>query len=167
MTKKNQGLDVVLRDHPFFLELPEKHLQLLAGCGKNEKFEKDQFLFREGGDADRFYIIRQGMVRIELYSTRRGPIMLETIGEGNVLGWSWLVPPYRWRFDARALELTRVVTMDGKCLRANCAEDPELGYELLKRFTLVLADRLEATRLQLLDMYRSPAEKSDARAGKK
>lgn len=165
MTRRSQGLEVVLKEHPFFQELKAEHLKLLEGCGRNERFQPDQFLFREGEDADRFYVIREGKIRIELHSTRRGPIMLETIGPGDVLGWSWLVPPYQWRFDARALELSRVITMDGACLRGKCQDDPVLGYELLRRFTLVLADRLEAARLQLLDMYRSPAEKDEKHSG--
>jgi len=165
MTTVGEGLDVVLREHPFFEGLSEEYLKLLAGCGKNERYEKGQFLFRENGEADRVYIVRHGVVRIELFSTRRGPILLETVGEGSVLGWSWLVPPYRWRFDAKVLELTRVVSMDGACLRKKCEEDPKLGYELLQRFASVLADRLEASRLQLLDMYRDPAEGPDGPSG--
>jgi len=163
MNTKSKGLEVVLREHPFFEGLSEEHVRLLAGCGRNERFEKGSFLFRESGPADRFYIIRRGKVRVEIHSTRRGPLMLETLGEGEVLGWSWLVPPYRWRFDALALELTRVVAMDGACLRGKCEDDPALGYELLKRFAQVLADRLEAARMQLLDMYRNPEERKNAK----
>lgn len=165
MSKLGRGLEAVLRDHPFFGGLAEEQLVLLAGCGKNERFDEGRFLFREGGAADQFYIIRQGRVRVEVHSTRRGPLMLETLGEGDVLGWSWLVPPYRWRFDARALELTRVVAMDGTCLRGKCEEDPALGYELLKRFAQVLADRLEAARMQMMDMYADPAKAGKGKAG--
>ena len=129
MTTVGEGLDAVLREHPFFEGLSEEYLKLLAGCGKNERFEQGEFLFRENGEADRFYIVRHGLVRIELFSTRRGPILLETVGPGSVLGWSWLVPPYRWRFDAKALELTRVVSMDGTCLRKKSEDDPQLGGE--------------------------------------
>jgi hypothetical protein len=80
-------------------------------------------------------------------------VTIHTRHEGEVLGWSWMVPPYRWHFDARASETTRAIAMDGKCLRTKCDEDHDLGYEIMKRFSLVIAERLEATRLQLMDIY--------------
>ncbi len=83
--------------------------------------------------------------------------MIATLGEGAVVGWSWLFPPYRWSFDARALELTRTVAFDGACLRGKCEADTTLGYELMQRFAAVMLDRLQATRLQLLDVYGQPA----------
>jgi hypothetical protein len=94
---------------------------------------------------------------VELLIPNRGYTTLQTVGEGDVLGWSWLLPPYRWRFGARTLQPTRALTFDGKCLRNKCEEDHDLGYELLKRFTFVVTERLEATRLQLLDLYGAPA----------
>ena len=110
---------------------------------------------REGEEANQFYMIRQGRVAVEIGDTERGPIIVQTVEEGEVLGWSWLIPPFRWRFDARAIELTRAIAMDGKCLRTKSEEDCDLGYELLKRFSLIVAERLDATRLQLLDVYRA------------
>ena len=90
---------------------------------------------------------------MELMIPQRGFATLQTVSEGEVLGWSWLLPPYRWRFGARTLQPTRALAFDGKCLRGKCEEDHDLGYELLKRFTNVVTERLEATRLQLLDLY--------------
>ncbi len=90
---------------------------------------------------------------IETYVPQRGSVMIDTYGEGDVLGWSWLVPPYNWHFDARALELTRVIALDGKCLRKKCEEDRYFGYELLKRFTKIIEQRLESIRIQLIDVY--------------
>jgi CRP-like cAMP-binding protein len=92
-------------------------------------------------------------VALEIVAPQRGPIIVETLGEGDILGWSWLIPPYNWHFDARAVELTRAIALDGKCLRTKCEADHDLGYELLKRFTNIMEQRLEATRLQLLDIY--------------
>jgi CRP-like cAMP-binding protein len=100
-------------------------------------------------------MIRQGKVAIEILAPELGPITVQTVGEGDVLGWSWLIPPYRWRFGARAVELTRAITLDGKCLRQKSEEDHDLGYELLKRFSGIIVERLEATRLQLLDIYKA------------
>jgi CRP/FNR family transcriptional regulator, cyclic AMP receptor protein len=80
-------------------------------------------------------------------------VIIQTVGSGDVLGWSWLIPPYRWRFDARTVERTRAIALNGQCLRTKCDDSPRLGYELLKRVTSVFAERLLATRLQLLDVY--------------
>jgi CRP-like cAMP-binding protein len=117
------------------------------------RFDAGQFIFREGEEAHQFYIIRGGKVALEIFSPERGSIIIDTLESGEVLGWSWLVPPYQWRFDARASELTRAIALDGKCLRKKCEQHHDLGYELLKRFADIMAQRLDATRLQLMDMY--------------
>jgi hypothetical protein len=77
----------------------------------------------------------------------------QTAGEGEMIGLSWLIPPYRWRYDAKALELVRAIALDATCLRNKCEADHHLGYELMKRFVPVMVDRLHTTRLQLLDVY--------------
>jgi len=150
-----ENLERILAEHPFLEGLEERHIKVLVGCASNVVFEAGRFIFREGDEADKFYIIRRGRVALELYAPDRGPIAIQTIGEGEVLGWSWLFPPYRWHFDARAMELTRAIALDGKCLRTKCEEDHSLGYELLKRFSHIIMERLQATRVQLLDLYRA------------
>ncbi len=148
-----QTLEQYLSEHPFFKGIKPCHIESIAECATSVQFETGQFILREGEEANNFYIIRHGKVALEMFSTDRGPITIQTIGEGDVLGWSWLIPPYNWRFDAKAIELTRAIALDGKCLRTKCEQDHDLGYELLKRFTHIIAQRLEATRLQLLDVY--------------
>lgn len=148
-----EPLDRIISEHPFFHGLSEAHLHLVAGCASNVRFEPGQFILREGQEADQFYLLRHGKVSLEIYVPERGPITIETLGEGEILGWSWLVPPYRWRFDARAMQLTRAVALDGKCLREKSESDHDLGYELLKRFSLVVTERLQSARLQLLNVY--------------
>lgn len=145
-------LETLLVEHPFFKGLDPQYLNVITGCASNAKFEAGEYLFREGQNANAFYVIRKGKVGIETY-TPKGPVLIQTISDGEILGWSWLVSPYRWRFDAKACDLTRVISLDGACLRKKCEEDHHLGYELLKRFTQIITDRLEATRLQLLDVY--------------
>ncbi|MBI3193500.1 MAG: cyclic nucleotide-binding domain-containing protein, partial [Ignavibacteriae bacterium] len=108
---------------------------------------------REDEEANWFYIIRQGKVAVEAYAAERGAVIIDTVEEGDVLGWSWLIPPYNWHFDARAVELTLAIALDGKCLRNKCEHDHNLGYELLKRFAHIIEQRLEATRIRLLDLY--------------
>lgn len=153
MAKNLKSIDSLLKEHSFFEGLDPEYLKLIAGCGSNIKFNSEDYIFREGQNADHFYIIRYGKIALEISSPNRGPITIETISEGDVLGWSWLYPPYRWFLDARAISLVRAVALDGKCLREKCEDDPRLGYELMKRFSYIIAERLQGTRLRLLDLY--------------
>lgn len=148
-----ETLEKLIAEHPFFHGMAEQHLRFIAGCAQNVRFVEEQSIFREGDDADHFYFIREGLIAVELMVPSRGFTTVQTLGQGEMLGWSWLLPPYRWQFGARALEPTRALAFDGKCLRSKCEEDHDLGYEVLKRFTHVISERLDATRLQLLDLY--------------
>ena len=148
-----ETLERILGEHPFLNGLASPHLELLVGCASNVRFDPGQFLFHEGEEADRFYIIRHGKVRVELFAPGRGPITIQTVDDGDILGWSWLLAPYQWHFDAQAVDLTRAIALDGECLRKKCESDHDLGYELLKRFAHLMEQRLEATRLQVLDLY--------------
>jgi len=149
-----QTLEPILAKHPFFKDLEASYLQLIVGCASNVKFREGQVICRHGEDAGCFYLIRHGRVAIELEVMGRGTITVQTAEQGDILGWSWLIRPYRWNFDARAVETTRAIAMDGTCLRTKSEADHHLGYELLNRFVRVLAGQLEATRIQLLDLYR-------------
>jgi CRP/FNR family transcriptional regulator, cyclic AMP receptor protein len=148
-----QTLEPIMAEHPFFRDLGTDHLHLLVGCATNVCFEPGQTIFREGEEANRFFLVRRGKVAIEVFVPGRGAVVIQTVGRGEILGWSWLVEPYLWQFDARALEDTRAIALDGRCLRGKCDANPRLGYEILKRFAHVMAERLQATRLQLLDVY--------------
>jgi CRP/FNR family cyclic AMP-dependent transcriptional regulator len=150
-----ETLEPIIRQHPFLQGLEPQYLRLIVGCASNVRFKAGQSLFREGEEASQFYMIRQGKVALQISAAPRTVITLQTVREGDILGWSWLVPPYRWHFDARALDATRAIALDGKCLRAKSEEDHNFGYEMMKRFSNVMVERLEATRLQLLDVYGS------------
>jgi CRP/FNR family transcriptional regulator, cyclic AMP receptor protein len=150
-----ETIEPLLAEHPFFKGIEARHLQLLVGCASNVRFNAGEFLFREGEDANTFYVVRFGRVSVEVYNPQKGGITIQTLGEGDILGWSWLISPYQWHFDARASELTRAIALDGKCLRGKFENDRDFGYELLKRFSGIMASRLEATRVQLLDVYGS------------
>ncbi len=143
----------VLAEHPFFKDLAQPHLDTVTGCAANVVFQPGQFIFREGEAADNFFVIREGRVAVEVFVPNKGPVTIETSEGGEVLGWSWLFPPYKAHFDARALNAVRALSLDGACLRTKCEKDPALGYELMKRFTQLVVARLEATRMQLLDLY--------------
>jgi len=150
-----ETLEPILMEHPFLKGMDRAHLDLIVGCASNVRYDAEAMLFREGDEAVEFYVIRSGKVAIEMHIPGRGPVEIQTLSDGDILGWSWLFPPYRWHFDARAVELTRAIALDGKCLRTKCEADHNLGYELLKRFSNILEQRLQAMRLQLLDMYSS------------
>jgi CRP-like cAMP-binding protein len=143
-----EGLDRIVREHRFFAGLDEGFCKLICGCAKNVRFEAGQYLFHEGEAADWFYLIRHGRVALNVTAPGRGAITFQTVGVGEVVGVSWLVPPYCWTYDAKALELTRAIAMDAACLRRKCDEDHDLGYEMMKRFVPVLVERLQATRPQ-------------------
>ena len=142
-----------LPDHPFFAGLDEPTLALLAGCATNVSLAAGDFLFREGDPAARFFVVRRGRVAIELHDPAVGTVVIDTADAGDVVGWSWLVPPYRSIFDARAAEATGVVAFDGLCLRGKCEDDSHLGYELMQRVTQVMSERLVAAQVRLLDLY--------------
>ena len=148
-----ETLDPLLAEHPFLRGVSPEHIRTVAGCAKNERFEAGQFLFREGEEADQFFVIRHGKVAVQIGAPPRGVVTIQTWTDGEILGWSWLLPPYRWRCSAKAMELTRVIALDGKCLRQKCEADHDLGYELLKSFADVLARRVDMTYVQLLDLY--------------
>ena len=144
-------LEPILKEHPFFKDLESKYLDFIVGCASNVRFKAKEVILREEGPADKFYLIREGKVAI--YIAKPRSITIQTIKEDDILGWSWLIPPYRYRFSAQAIEDTRAIALDGKCLRDKCEGSPELGYELLKRLMSVFTQRLEATRIQLLNIY--------------
>lgn len=146
-------LQPIIAAHPFFKDLAPKHLDLIVGCARNVRFRQGAFLFRAGQAANAFYLLRHGKVALQVFVPQQGALTVETIEAGEVLGWSWLFPPHRWQFDARAIELTRAIAFDGQCLRTKCDEDHDLGYQLMQRFAQVMTQRLQATRLQLLDVY--------------
>jgi len=148
-----QKLDVIIREQPFFQGLEERHIKLIAGCAKNVRFGEGKMMFREGDPANQFFLIREGQVAIEVMVPTRGNSTIQTAQTGDVIGWSWLVEPHRWHFGARTQRITRALAFDGKCLRGKCERDHHFGYELFKRFTPLMVDRLEATILQLLDLY--------------
>ncbi|MDD5006191.1 MAG: cyclic nucleotide-binding domain-containing protein [Candidatus Omnitrophica bacterium] len=145
-------LEPILTEHPFFKDLSSKYIDFLIGCTSHVVFKAGEVIIKEGESADKFYIIRSGQVLIYIDQPRQ--ISIQTIREGNILGWSWLIPPYRYRFTAKAVENTRALALDGKCLREKCEKNSDLGYELLKRLMSVFTERLEATRLQLIDIYK-------------
>lgn len=148
-----EGLERIVKEHPFFAGVEGAFCTLVCGCAKNVRFEAGQYLFHEGDPAEWFYLLRHGRVALQLTAPGRGAVTFQTLGEGEIVGVSWLIPPYRWSYDAKAIELTRAIAIDATCLRQKCEADHDLGYEMMKRFMPILIQRLQATRLQILDVY--------------
>ena len=151
-----RSVEQLAADVPLLAELEPPALALVAGCASTAVFAGGELLAREGAPADTFYALREGRVALELRSPA-GAIVIETLGPGDVCGWSWLVPPYHWQFDVRALEPVRALAFDAACLRGKIERDDALGYALMRRFVPVMLDRLQATRLRLVDVYGNPA----------
>lgn len=139
--------------HPFLLGMNQKHLGLLTDCAMAVQFKKGEVIFREGEPANRFYLIETGRVILESSGQRGGPVVIDTIGAGDLLGWAWMFPPHTWHFTARAIETTTAIFFYGTILRQYCDKDHSLGYELLKRMTPVMDRRLQAARRKMLAIH--------------
>jgi CRP/FNR family transcriptional regulator, cyclic AMP receptor protein len=148
-----KGMRELVATHPLLAGLPAPVLADLSGCARNVTFRGGGLVLAEGEPADTFYLLRRGRVAIEVGAPGKGALVVETLGPGASIGWSWLIPPYRWQFDVRALDDVGAIALDAACLRGRAEADPVLGYELLKRVSGVLLQRLQATRVRLLDLY--------------
>lgn len=141
-----------LAEHPFFTGLPADLLEHLAGCARNLHVATDTYLLRTGEPADTFYAVRHGRVSLEVPAPA-GSVVIDSAHEGDIVGWSWLIPPHRCRFDARTSEPTSLVAFDAACLRGKAEADPALGYALVLRVAEVMDHRLQSARVRLLDVY--------------
>lgn len=149
----------LLATHPFTADLSEEQQAQLAARAQIAHFEPDEYLLREGQPATAFYLIVSGLVSIEVFVPGHGPRPLQTVEGGSAVGWSWMLAPSRWEFDARALERTTAVVFDAERLRALFLEDCCLGLRLVQRLLFLVTERLRAARLQLLDLYGPPRER--------
>jgi CRP/FNR family cyclic AMP-dependent transcriptional regulator len=148
-----EGLETILKEHAFLDGLDAAACTLVSGCAEHVTFEAGSYLFHEGSPADRLYLLRHGRVALEVAVPQRGTLTFQTLGTDEIVGVSWLVPPYRWAYDAKALDVVRAIAVDAQCLRDACERDHDFGYALMKRLVPVLIERLQATRFQILDVY--------------
>ena len=145
-----------LGKHPFMDGLSPELVEQMAQFAKGiVSWDADHMIFRSGGAADDCYLIRSGEVALEVHSPGSGSRIIQTVARGEVLGWSWLFSPHRWAFDARVLTPAEAIVLDGEMMRENISDNHPLGFEIMTRFARIIADRLQATRLQLLDLYAS------------
>ncbi len=150
---KIDGLGRILGEHRLFAGLDAEFLSLVAGCASNQAFPPGTRLAELGARVDKIFLVREGDVAMELATPGRGRVRIQTVGPGEVLGLSWLVPPYKWTSDAETVDRVRVIELDAECLRRKCEADPAIGYAVLKRFMSPLLDRLNEAQLQMLDVY--------------
>jgi CRP-like cAMP-binding protein len=146
-------LEAAVAAHPFLAGVNAHHLRLLADCAVRCHFKSGQVIFRKGDRADRFYLIERGKVALES-SAGDQPVRIEEVGSGDLLGWSWIFPPFVWHFDARAIEPVTTIFLYG-ILREYCDADPALGYLLFKRMSEVMMRRLQAARVKLSEAIKN------------
>jgi CRP/FNR family transcriptional regulator, cyclic AMP receptor protein len=139
--------------HPFLAGIDRDQLVLLTDGAMGAHFNKGQVILKEGEEADRFYLIESGKVILESKKAYGPPVIIDTVGAGDLLGWSWMFPPYQWQFTARAVELTSALFFYGTILRDYCETDHSLGYELLKRMTTIVIRRMQGARRMMLDLH--------------
>jgi CRP/FNR family cyclic AMP-dependent transcriptional regulator len=145
-------LEPILKKHPFFKGLKKEYLDFIVGCASNVVFKEGEIIMKENDPADKFFLIREGMVAIDIPITRKRFVTIQTVTAGDIVGWSWLIPPYRYSFNCRIVEDVRAIVLDGKCLREKCESNHDMGYELLKRLAVVFTQRLESSRKQIVSL---------------
>ena len=148
-----EPLEHTIARHEFFRDFKPQHLKIFQDCVSDAHYGRDQFILRQGQGAERFFIIRKGEVRLELQTPESGSIPIQTIGPDEIVGWSWIVPPYKSAFDARAVEHLHVIVFDTNELRRKCEQDFELGYRVLQKFTAALSSRFDTVRAMLIDYH--------------
>jgi CRP-like cAMP-binding protein len=144
--------------HPFFAGLGQEFCLFVARCGINQHYAGGQYLAHEGESAEALFLIRKGNIAVETKVPERGAVIIETLNDGDIAGWSWFFPPYLWSFDLHALTNVSVIALNARCLRDKCEDDPRLGYEIAKRLARMMTERLKNTRLRLLDLYKAPPD---------
>lgn len=151
-----QDIEQVIADAPFFDGLGTEAVTFLASCARRASFSDQEAVFTHGAPADAFYLLLSGGITVEIGAISGPPLMLEELTAGSVLGWSWLIPPYRWHFQARAVAPTEVLAFDGAAVRRHCEDDPQFGLALFKRFSGLMSERMEHARRTMMESWNPP-----------
>lgn len=147
------SVEAILLQHPFFEDIEPKYIQEISEHAVPMRFATGQHIFRHGEAAHQFFLIRQGLVGLEVFKPAQRAVPLMTIGAGDVLGWSWLFPPYVWHLDANAIQETELIALDGLGLRQQCELNHELGYHIMRHSIQIIEQRFQAALMQLMDLY--------------
>ena len=153
----NASLESTIRNHPFFHGMKTHHLALLSEGATEVSLRPGETLFNESEPANRFFLLQQGRIALEAHEPNDGTSVVQLIGPGEVLGWSWLFPPFTWHLRARALEHSKAIVLDGGHLLGTAESDHDFGYDLMKRVSQVVIQRLQATRRQLFEIQMEQA----------
>ena len=151
-----QPIEDYLSSHAFFHELDDRFLKILSNSSAVLEIKKGDILFHQGECADKFYLLRNGQVSVQVPALVGPTLEIQALSKDEILGWSWLIPPYRWHFQARAVEDSELLEFDGSAILVHCEEDPKFGYELLKRFAELMSERLDAARQKMMDQWDPP-----------
>lgn len=149
-------LEVYLSAQAFFSGLRPEFIEFLVHCARERPIEPGQTLFRQGERARHFYLIQNGGILVEIPAITGPTLTIQSLGADQILGWSWLIPPYQWNFQARAEAATALLEFDGDPVLARCEAEPEFGYALLKRFASLMSERLAAARQKIMDQWNPP-----------
>lgn len=153
MIASGQNIETKIRNHPFLASMHPEHLKIICECAKPKTFESGDVLFNEGEPADSMFLIQSGRVRLQTRNPRGEEMIVETLADGDVVGWSWLVPPFSWRFCARVIAPTECIVINGAHLLVTAEENPEFGYALMHRVAQLMAHRMEQLRQHLFDEH--------------
>ena len=151
-----QSIEDYLSTHTFFSGLDDSFVKFLSNSATGLQIKKGEVLFKQGTHADKFYLLRNGQVSVQVPALMGPSLEMQSLGEDQILGWSWLIPPYRWNFMARAVEDSELLEFDGNAILARCEEDPKFGYELFKCFAALMSERLNAARQKMMDQWDPP-----------
>ena len=149
----NPSITEYLSAHEFFSEFSDDVLKFLCECSSTREIKKGQILFRQGENADKFYVVRSGRISIQMPAIMGPTLEIQAVDEGQVLGWSWLISPYQWNFQTKAEEDSELLEFDGVAILARCEQEPKFGYELLKKFAGLMSVRLNAARQKMMDEW--------------
>ena len=149
----NPSTTEYLSVHEFFYEFSDDVLKFLCECSSSREIKKGQFLFRQGENADKFYVVRSGRISIQMPAIMGPTLEIQTLGKDQVLGWSWLISPYKWNFQTRAEEDSELLQFDGIAILARCEQEPKFGYELLKKFAALMSVGLNAARQKMMEEW--------------
>ncbi len=151
MTKA--AIQKTLSENPFFSELDDDAVAFLVAHAKELKISQDEVIFKRGEHADKFYLVRSGRITVEIPAVYGPSLEIQNLGAGEVLGWSWLIDPYKWDFQARVEEDADLLEFDGAAVLENCEKDRNFGYEILKQFTELMSERLTGARQRMMDTF--------------
>ena len=151
-----QVIEDYLSSHVFFSGLDDSFIKFLSNSARELRIKKGDVLFKQGERADKYYLLRNGRVSVQVPALMGPTLEIQSLGEDQIIGWSWLIPPYRWNFLARATEDSDLLEFDGNAILARCEKDPKFGFELFKRFARLMSERLDAARQKMMDEWNPP-----------